>query len=118
MANIIITESQLDIIREYEEVLHDEFEKKVRGYMKELYKNPCHPKLDEFFVNNGVPEDILQNRMLDLGIIKKDDNITEPEDANGHKHGVHTRSFTFNNSGFNDKIDKLYDEFKKGKLRK
>ena len=32
MANIIITESRMDVIREYEEVLHDEFENKVRGH--------------------------------------------------------------------------------------
>lgn len=115
--NVIINESQLDIIREYEnnKVLHYEFEAKVRKYMEELKNNPCKPKYDDFFVNNNIPEDVLQNRMLDLALIKKSEKISEPEDASGNKHSVHSKRFIFSSKDFDNKIDKLYNSFfKKG----
>lgn len=49
--------------------------------------------------------------MLDLGLISKSENITEPEDATGKKRSMHTKSFKFYNRNFNDNIDKLYDTF-------
>jgi pyocin large subunit-like protein len=49
--------------------------------------------------------------MLDLGLITKKENITEPEDANGKKHSVHTKQYIFNNRNFNDNMHKLYDYF-------
>ena len=54
MANIIISESQIHVLREFEnnEVLHGEFETKVRNYMNELQKNPTKPNFDDFFKKN------------------------------------------------------------------
>ena len=120
MANIIISESQIHVLREFEnnEVLHGEFETKVRNYMNELQKNPTKPNFDDFFKKNNISEVELQNKMLDLGLISKSDNITEPEDAEGKKHSVHTRKFRFFNKNFNDNIDKLYDTFFKNGQRK
>lgn len=111
--NVIISESQLDVIREFEnhKVLHDEFENKVRSYMEQLFTNPCKPKYDEFFDIHDIPEDILQNKMLDLGLIKKTEKIDEPENADGKKHSMHSVKYIFSNNNFNDKIDKLYDSF-------
>ena len=109
MTNTIISESQVHVLREFEnnEVLHGEFETKVRNYMNELQKNPTKPKFDDFFKKNNISEVELQNKMLDLGLISKTDNITEPEDAEGKKHSVHTRKYRFFNKNFNDNIDKL-----------
>ena len=120
MTNIIISESQIHVLREFEnnEVLHGEFETKVRNYMNELQKNPTKPNFDDFFRKNNISEVELQNKMLDLGLISKSDNITEPEDAEGKKHSVHTRKFRFFNKNFNDNIDKLYDTFFKNGQRK
>jgi len=120
MRHIIINYNQLSLLREFEEekkVLHYEFENKVRKYMEELMNNPCHPKYDGFFKDHNIPEDVLQNRMLDLGLIKKSDKITEPEDANGKKHSVHTRKYVFSGKDFDSKIDKLYDSFFKDGVR-
>ena len=113
MRNVMISESQLDVLREYEsgKVLRYDFESKVRNYMEQLRKNPCKPKYDEFFKSHDIPEDVLQNKMLDFGIIARNDKITEPEDASGRKHSVHTRKFTFPSSGFDEKMGKLYDHF-------
>ena len=56
MADIIISESQLHVIREYEnrEVLFGEFSTKARGFINELMKNSLHPNLDPFFKENGI----------------------------------------------------------------
>ena len=50
--------------------------------------------------------------------MSKSDNITEPKDAEGKKHSVHTRKFKFFNKNFNDNIDKLYDTFFRNGQRK
>ena len=114
--NVIISESQVDILREFEnnKVLHYEFESKVRKYMEQLKDNPCHPAYDEFFTDHNIPEDVLQNKMIDLGIIQKSDKITEPENADGEKHSMHSRKFIFSGKDFDDKLDKLYNSFFKG----
>lgn len=117
---IIISENQLDVITESVKVLHYDFETKVRKYLGELKNNPLNPKFDSFFTDNGISEDALQNKMLDLGLIQKKDSIDEPEDANGKKHSVYKRKYIFSGSSFDDKIDKLYDAFfnsKKGVLK-
>lgn len=110
---VIINESQLPLIKEYEDskVLHNEFENKVRLYMKELFSNPCKPKYNEFFVKHKIPQDVLQDKMIDLGIIKKSENFKEPTKSNGKKHSRHYVKYIFSSDGFNDKIDKLYDTF-------
>ena len=110
---IIINESQLDVLCEYEngKVLRYDFEAKVRRYMEELKDNPCKPKYDGFFVGHGIPEDVLQDKMLDLGMIKRVDKIDEPADANGDKHSVHTRKYIFSSKNFDDNIGKLYGHF-------
>lgn len=110
---IIISESQLEVIREYEngEVLRNDFETRVRKYMKQLQENPCKPEYDSFFTDNGIPEEKLMDKMIDLGIISKKDGITEPEDASGNKHSVHTRKFIFSSKDFDNKMDRLYRSF-------
>lgn len=110
---ILISESQLQSLKEFEDskVLYYDFESKVRDYMNELKDNPCNPKYDEFFTSHDIPQDVLQNKMIDLGIIKRSDKIDEPEDANGKKHSVHSRKFIFSGADFNYKIDKLYNTF-------
>ena len=116
--NVIINESQLSIISEIEKekVLHDEFENKLRIYMEQLFSNPCKPNYDSFFLKHNIPEDMLKDKMVDVGLIKKTEKINEPSDSNGKKHSVHSVRYTFVNNGFNDKIDKLYNTFfsKKG----
>lgn len=116
---IYITESQLDIIREFEntEILYDDFESKVRSYMEELRTNPCKPKYDEFFTKNDIPEKELLNKMIDIGLISKKDSITEPEDANNKKNSVHTRKYIFSGKDFDGKLGKLYNSFFKNNRR-
>ena len=110
---IYITESQVDLIREFEnkKVLHKDFEDNVRVYMEQLRTKPCKPEYGKFFLNNKIPERDLQNKMIDIGLIKKIDKIEEPKDADGKKQSMHVKKFIFSGSGFDDKIDKLYDYF-------
>ena len=114
---VIINESQLACIREYEnnQVLHYDFETKVRQYMDELKNHPCKPQYSEFFKDHGIPENLLRQKMTDLGLIKRVDKITEPEDENGVKHSTHSRKYIFSGKDFDKKMDQLYNTFfKKG----
>ena len=111
--NIYITESQLQIIREFEnkEVLYKDFEDNLRTYLEELKKNPCKPKYNDFFQKNDIPEKELLGKMVDLGLISRKDNITEPIGGDGKKQSMHTRSYKFFGENFDEKVDKLYKTF-------
>lgn len=113
MADIIISESQLRVIREFEngEVLFGEFSSKTRGYISELMRNSLHPRLDGFFTDHGIGEKELLGKMLDLGIISRKDKVGETEGADGKRHSVYGRTYTVHNSRFNDKMRELYDSF-------
>ena len=117
---IIINESQLHVISDYEnnEVMHDDFKDNLMMYLKELKKNPNHPNIGDFFKEHNISEVELQNKMLNLGLISKEDKIYEPEDANGKKRSMHTRKFTIYNKNFDNNIDKLYDSFFQNGVRK
>lgn len=113
MSTIIISESQLRVLYEHENerVVIGEFETALNNYFRELKENPNHPKLDGFFKENGISEVELQNKMMDLGLISRKDNIIEPEDAEGKKHSMHTRQFTRYNKNYNANVKKLFDTF-------
>ena len=113
MKHIIIKESQLYPIREFEnnKVLHDEFENKVRSYLEQLFSSPCNPKCPDFFNKHDIDEKELLDKMSDLGLIKKSEKIDEPMKSNGKKHSVHHVKYSFPRNKFGDKIDKLYDTF-------
>lgn len=117
---IYITENQLDLIKEFEnkKVLHKDFEDNVRAYMEQLRTNPCKQEYCEFFSKNNIPEKDLQNKMINLGLIKKIDKIEEPKDADGKKQSMHVKKFIFSGADFDNKIDKLYDSFFKDGDRK
>ena len=117
---IYINESHLELIREFEnnKVLHKDFEDNVRAYMEQLRTNPCKPEYGEFFSKNNIPERDLQNKMIDLGLIKKIDKVEEPKDADGKKQSMHVKKFIFSGADFDNKIDKLYDSFFKDGERK
>lgn len=117
---IIINESQLHLIREFEsnEVMHDDFKDAVLVYLKELHKNPTHPQLNNFFKENNISEVELQNKMMNLGLISKKEKIHEPKDASGKKRSMHSISYQFYNKNYDKNIDKLYDSFFKNGKRK
>lgn len=111
---IIINESQLHLIQEYEnkEILPGDFDVAVRGYLEELRKNPTNPKYNDFFKENNIAEKDLQNKLMKLGVIERvKEGFKEPEDANGKKHSVHFKKFKFFGKDFENNLDKLYDAY-------
>ena len=111
---IIISESQLHIITEYEnrEILPGDFKTAVRGYLEELRVHPIKPNYSQFFIDNNIKENDLQNKMISLGIISKEkEGFKEPEDANGKKQSFHYKKFKFFGKDFETKLDKLYDDY-------
>lgn len=119
---IIISESQLNVIREYEknkEVLYHQFETKVRNYLKSLLENPLKHDVDKFFVDNDIKEDVLKQKLTDLGILtRKKEGFKETDGEDGKKHSVHYKQYTVKNDKFDDNMHKLYDDFFKDGERK
>ena len=99
------------------ETMYYQFESEVRKFMNDLHDNPTGKNYPEFFKERNIPEKELVGKMIDLGIIKRKENIDEPIGGDGRKRSMHTIQYTFSNKGFNDKMHRLYDTFFKDNER-
>ncbi len=83
---VIINENKLLLIKENEEkeeVTFYKFFTEVKNFLKKLLDDPIGAKPSSFFKDNDISKNELLNKMLDRGIIKKKENIDEPNDADG-----------------------------------
>jgi len=119
---IIINENKLLLIKESEEkeeVTFYKFFTEVKNFLKKLLDDPINAKPSEFFKDNDISKKELLNKMLDRGIIKKKENIDEPNDADGKAKSMHYLSYSIPRKDFEHKIKRLYDYFfEKGEKKK
>lgn len=114
MKKVIIDESKLLLIKENEEkeeVTFYEFFTAVKNYLKKLLDDPIGAEPSDLFKNNDISKKELLNKMLDRGIIKKKENIDEPNDADGNMKSMHYLSYSIPKKDFEHKIKRLYDYF-------
>ncbi len=114
MKKVIIDESKLLLIKESEEkeeVTFYEFFTAVKNYLKKLLDDPIGAEPSDLFKNNDISKSELLNKMLDRGIIKKKENIDEPNDADGKMRSMHYLSYNIPKKDFEHKIKRLYDYF-------
>jgi 8-oxo-dGTP pyrophosphatase MutT (NUDIX family) len=114
MKKVIIDESKLLLIKENEEkeeVTFYKFFTEVKNFLKKLLDDPIDAKPSKFFKDNDISKSELLNKMLDRGIIKKKENIDEPNDADGKMKSMHYLSYSIPKKDFEHKIKRLYDYF-------
>lgn len=119
MKKVIIDESKLLLIKENEEkeeVTFYEFFTAVKNYLKKLLDDPIGAEPSDLFKNNDISKSELLNKMLDRGIIKKKENIDEPNDADGKMKSMHYLSYSIPKKDFEHKIKRLYDYFFDSKI--
>ena len=113
---VIINEDKLLLIKENEEKEKEEvtfykFFTEVKNYLKKLLEDPIGAEPGDLFKDNGISKSDLLNKMLDRGIIKKKENIDEPNDADGKMKSMHYLSYSIPKKDFEHKIKRLYDYF-------
>ena len=111
---IIINENKLLLIKESEnkeEVTFYRFFTDVKNFLKKLLDDPIGAKPGNMFKENGISRNDLLNKMLERGIIKKKENIDEPNDADGNMKSMHYLSYSIPKKDFEHKIKRLYDYF-------
>ncbi len=111
---IIINEDKLLLIKESEnkeEVTFYRFFTDVKNFLKKLLDDPIGAKPGDMFKDNGISRNDLLNKMLERGIIKKKENIDEPNDADGNIKSMHYLSYSVPKKDFEHKIKRLYDYF-------
>ena len=113
---IIINEDKLLLIKEAEEKEKEEvtfykFFTEVKNFLKKLLDDPIGAKSGDMFKENGISRNDLLNKMLERGIIKKKENIDEPNDADGNMKSMHYLSYSIPKKDFEHKIKRLYDYF-------
>lgn len=111
---VIIKEDKLLLIKEAEEkkeVTFYRFFTDVKNFLKKLLDDPIGAKPGDMFKENGISRNDLLNKMLERGIIKKKENIDEPNDADGNMKSMHYLSYSIPKKDFEHKIKRLYDYF-------
>lgn len=110
---IIINEKKLLLLKESddEEVTFYKFFTEVKNFLKDLLEDPINAKPSEFLTSHGVSKTELLDKMLDKDIIKKKENIDEPNDASGNMKSRHYLQYSVPKKNFEGKMKRLYSSF-------
>ena len=110
--NIIIKEDKLLLLKESsDEVTFFKFFTEVKNFLKDLLEDPIGANPSGFFASHGINKSLLLNKMLDKDIIKKKENIDEPNDADGKMKSRHYLQYSVPKKDFENKIKRLYNYF-------
>ena len=110
---VIINEKKLLLLKESddEEVTFYRFFTEVKNFLKDLLEDPINAKPSEFLTSHGVNKTELLDKMLDKDIIKKKENIDEPNDASGNMKSRHYLQYSVPKKNFEEKMKRLYYSF-------
>lgn len=97
--------------KEKEEVTFYKFFTEVKNFLKKLLDDPIGAKPSSFFEENGISKSNLLNKLLDKGIVRKKENIDEPNDADGKMKSMHYLQYSIPKKNFEEKIHRLYSYF-------
>lgn len=110
MKKVYITENQLIIIKESdEEVTFFEFLRESKKFLSGLLKDPLGTKQRELFSKHGISKGVLIKKMIDCGLLKKKENITEPyNEETGKKESTYSVSYKVSKKDFDKRMHRLY----------
>lgn len=111
MKSIYITESQLKFIaeNEEEEITFYEFFVNVKKFLKDLLTKPSEAEPNKILLHK-VDKSELLNKMIDLGIIKKEEKIDEVLVDESKKVAKHYVQYKVPKRNFDEKVKELYKE--------
>jgi len=113
---IYLSENKLIMLKESEneekeEVTFYKFFTEVKNFLKKLLDDPINAKPGSFFKENNISKSKLLNKLLDKGIIRKKENIDEPNDADGKMKSMHYLQYMIPKKNFEQNIHRLYSYF-------
>ena len=81
MKKIYINEDKLRLIadsidKKDEEVTFEKFLTKIKEHLSNVLDNAMSTDVDGFFTDHGLSRELLMNKLLDRGILKKTENFT------------------------------------------
>ena len=111
MKSIYISESQLKFIaeNEEEEITFYEFFVNVKKFLKDLLTKPSEAEPNKILLHK-VDKSELLNKMIDLGIIKKEEKIDEVLVDESKKVAKHYVQYKVPKRNFDEKVKELYKE--------
>ena len=112
MVTIYVTEEQLALIRESkDEVTFYEFFNIAKKYIQGLLDDPIGTEFPDVLKKHGISKSTFLNKMLEKGIVRKSEDISEPNDADGNMTSQHSVQYSVPRKDFEQKIHRLYSYF-------
>lgn len=112
---IYINEDSLRILKEdgerEEKVTFFKFLTEIKKFLKELLNDPIYAKPDMFFREHGISKSVLINKLIERDVLVREEDIREPEDANGEKKSTHYVKYNVKRKNFETRIRRLYTYF-------
>lgn len=121
MKKIYINEDKLRLIadsidKKDEEVTFEKFLTKIKEHLSNVLDNAMSMDVDGFFTDHGLSRELLMNKLLDRGILKKTENFKEEYDDSGKKRSMHYVKYSVPRPNFERNVNRLYQELFKCKV--
>lgn len=113
---VYIKENQLyslkkNLCEEKEEVTFYEFIVGIKQFMKDLLKSPNEAKPSDIFAKRNIDKNELVKKMMDWGLLKSKEEITEvPVEEGAKMVAKHYISYQIPKARFKEKAKELYNE--------
>ena len=111
MKVIHLNESKFNkILEEKNELPFQTFYEEVLKFIKGLLNDPIGTKPSEILRSHGLHNGILRKKLLDYGVITKDEDIREPYDeTDGNQESRYYVSYKVPRENFKDKLRRLHN---------
>ena len=93
------------------EVTFYKFYTEVKNFMKDMLTDPIHAKPSEFFAENGISKTLLLKKLLERGMVVKNEDIKEISDEGGNLKSMHYVKYSIPRRDFENNMHGLYDYF-------
>lgn len=99
-----------NILEEKKELPFQTFYEEVLKFIKGLLNDPIGTKPSEILKSYGLHNGILRKKLLDYGVITKDEDIREPyNETDGNQESRYYVSYKVPRENFKDKLRKLHN---------
>ena len=93
------------------EVTFFKFFTELKKFLKGILTDPLNSQPSKFFKEHNISRNTLLNKLFEKDIVSKNEDIREPEDANGKMSSMHYVQYKIKRKNFETKVRRLYSFF-------
>lgn len=96
---------------ENEEVTFFKFFVELKKFLKGILTDPLNCQPSPFFKKHRISRNLLLNKLFEKDIVSKNEDIREPDNAEGDATSMHYLQYKIKRKNFETKVHRLYSFF-------